>query len=330
MKKIISILDKAPDFLTNETARDHQFHFLLPHLIQRYIHPLLLNEKDGFDVLKNNFDQFEYDKSYYIDTKKNRVSIDDIQSFSDKFVKKGGQIIFVPHDFSEAQKNPFKIYPTDYLKPICHAGRNRSQVLRLILKGLLKKSQRNNPNADGKVFRAYGALSGIDPLNKKKSWYMKPTNKDIPFEKAFGQIKKVRFGEDDPNIQPFIGQKVANKESVLKNIRRFFKFNYFHIDEKDRNRRHIFFAFKSSIGVVLKRLEASNISLKNVILVTLPYEDDIHHPEMLLDFIKREKLTKLSDEEMDQMQSKQKYKRLLDDGTIHQAYFGKYASLFRY
>eukprot|EP01043_Picozoa_sp_COSAG02_P077362 COSAG02_NODE_16894_length_1047_cov_0.992616_1_plen_149_part_10 len=93
------------------------------------------------------------------------------------FFGKGGRVIEAPDQ--EMVKNwvsdgtkPWSlgIHPTDFLIPVCHQGMNRSQVMRLVLTGVVQELQNQQSQAAVKgqsvdtdwVSRAHGAVSGCD------------------------------------------------------------------------------------------------------------------------------------------------------------------------
>jgi hypothetical protein len=92
-----------------------------------------------------------------------------------EFYRAGGRVIEAPDqedvaNWADANEKRWSIgiHPGDFLIPVCHQGMNRSQVMRLALKGVVRKLEQgvdSSFDADGEtpwVSRAHGAVSGCD------------------------------------------------------------------------------------------------------------------------------------------------------------------------
>ncbi|MFC1617402.1 hypothetical protein ACFL2K_04195, partial [Candidatus Margulisiibacteriota bacterium] len=287
-------------------------------LIRKYIKafdPEL--ENDAFRVMVNNKDQFYKNIAHYKDKKK-RVELDLIINSVDPFIKKGGKVIFVPQDFQVKKEVALKILPTDILKPVCHHGASRSQLLKVCLEDVLEQAKLKNNSGPGKVLRAHGAVSGCNPLFGKKEWAMEPLHKDTNFLHAFKAIKDVRFDEDSKEIAPLMNTKL--NEAQIKKVNEYFKDNYYTI--KDNSKRHIFLTFKAATGIVLKWLAAANKDLSNVYVIGLPIVDEMPNMDKRVDKAETpEKKEKI----------RQMFKKIVGpDYKNYRELYGKYASLFRF
>ena len=183
-----------------------------------------------------------------------------------EFYRAGGRVIVMPDedvatDAMEAGLGPpvsIGIHPGDFLIPVCHQGMNRSQIMRLVLTGVIGKlyPADNKGTMTEWVSRAHGAVSGCDahsaygpdngmdyrlggPLKDENRFfayifdkgdifapdYKAKDDKDPQegplqrgFESTFGQKKQSRIGEEMALVRELNPTSDITHDREFKNI----------------------------------------------------------------------------------------------------------------
>ena len=194
------------------------------------------------------------------------------------FSQKGGCIHWVKDSFDLESEKPFVASfllhsKTDLLIPICHAGQNRSQVVKVVLA---------DAHPDISVLAPHGAFSGFDPHSAYRDLtednffgYIHSTFRtevdssdnlmNLAFTKALGVSKQERIGSVAYKV---LGQKPLNllpgtslrQLAINRSEMRCFMSEYFWKKAallRDGKRRKIFVCFGDSSTVVAKRLVES-------------------------------------------------------------------------
>lgn len=184
-----------------------------------------------------------------------------IETLWKQFTAKGGVLIRMDNGVS-----PFQLLPGDVVFPSCSGGNNRSQTLW----GLLR------PYADRIILKQPHATQyGFDPYNGQPNWLrIKSANKNDEFYLWTGVEKSKKLGWD--LFRDWILKAEATPEE-LQPMLEFYNREYYAYQVPAGTRR-IYITFAKNAHVHLFRLNQTNESLANVIVLFYPLEDLIKHP----------------------------------------------------
>jgi hypothetical protein len=184
------------------------------------------------------------------------------------------------------------------LSPFCQAGRNRSQVLHVILQELFSTDPRVS------IRPPHGVLCGLDPYqNKDGSWSllddcnsflqsMENRNDEVMFNAAqkgflecFGRLKTHRILEDNVFNMPSWDTIAIDDNHKSQQMRaachNYFTLNYYQL--LNSSITYIFIGFGDALHQFINRIMESNSHLKdfsNLVLVVLDYPDLIAYTHM--------------------------------------------------
>jgi hypothetical protein len=229
----------------------------------------------------------------------------DFESLISQFISQGGEYIISPLIEEVRTLKNFEIHirPDDLVIPICHEGMNRSQVMYLVANAL--KSQ---IKCEKNVSMPHGAESGFDPHSAftgldGDNWYGYIHGNIIPFNPSnmsdwltkcfyqkFGVDKSRRIGQTEcetaglvlnPTDEDYSETSFA-KVSHDRTMQRKIMDNLLYDSDKLKSctgtsGRVVVLAFCRASIIFLKRLleVSGNKDLSNIVIVSLPYPDEI-------------------------------------------------------
>lgn len=178
-----------------------------------------------------------------------------------EFLAKGGTIIRLADD-----AEPFQLLPNDMVFPACSGGNNRSQTLWNILRPYTNTITLMPPHA---------TQHGFDSYNGQANWLrIKPLQEVDEFEQWAGVSKSKKFGWD--LFSHWLTKPEAPAEELLK-MTDFYTREYFHPAVSSDTRR-VYITFMKNAHIHLFRLNQTNQSLENVVVLLYPLDDLIKHP----------------------------------------------------
>lgn len=179
-----------------------------------------------------------------------------------EFGEKKGSLILLEGDVV-----PFTFLPGDTVFPACSGANNRSQTLWNILRPYADKIYLMPPHA---------TQYGFDPYNGRLNWLRlkKIAYEDDEFIAWAGVPKSKKLGWE--TFADWLTRWEATHEE-LNMLTEYFNREYFHPDVPDGTRR-IYVTFKKNAHIHLHRLNQTNASLENVVLLVFPIDDLIHAP----------------------------------------------------
>lgn len=175
------------------------------------------------------------------------------------FLAKGGTFI-------RLETKPFAFLEGDLIFPSCSGGNNRSQVLWHILRSYTNHITLMPPHA---------TQYGFDPYNNLSNWkQIKHERKGDEFFLWAHASKCQKLGWD-----VFENLLLKTKASLdeLSLMKKYYNQNYYSPDFSSDKRR-IYITFEKNAHIHLYRLNQTNASLENVILLLLPINDLISKP----------------------------------------------------
>ena len=188
----------------------------------------------------------------------------------DAFVEKGGRLQSIHHP-SEATAPLIQLNEGDIVYPVCSGGLCRSQTLWALLSSFTDKITLIPPHAarfgwdpyDGNIYRSLNYLHEIMPDE---------------FSLCFGMEKALRFGFE--NHEEWLSIEESSSSEGLKKISGFYDLYYF--SPPQGKGRRVYITFSRNAHVVLHRLNQTNESLNNVLVIFIDIEDIITTPPEFL------------------------------------------------
>jgi hypothetical protein len=178
-----------------------------------------------------------------------------------EFTAKGGTIIRL-----EGDAEPYQLLPGDMVFPACSGGNNRSQTLWNLLRSYSNKISLKQPHA---------TQYGFDPYNRKANWLrIKPPQQNDEFFLWAGVAKSEKLGWDI--FADWLTRSEAAPEE-LNIMLNFYNQEYYNPNLPEGTRR-IYITFAKNAHIHLYRLNQTNTSLENVVVLFFPLEDLIKHP----------------------------------------------------
>lgn len=172
-----------------------------------------------------------------------------------QFSAKGGTLVVL-----EDGTSPFQLKSGDVVFPSCSGGNNRSQTLWNVLRPYSEKIHLMPPHATS---------YGFDPYNGQANWLrIKEQQKNDQFHVWAGVPKSPKLGWDVFSM--WLGKTATPAQ--LKNISDYYTSIYFHPAVPEGTRR-VYITFTKNAHIHLFRLNQTNSSLKDVILVVYPLQD---------------------------------------------------------
>lgn len=183
-----------------------------------------------------------------------------VETCFNEFISKGGTIIRL-----EGDVKPFQLSPNDIVFPACSGGNNRSQTLWNLLRPYADKITLNKPHA---------TQYGFDPFNGKANWNRANPQKHDEFVLWAGVLKSPKLGWDV--FASWLNKTDATPEEMNK-MTEYYNEHYYHIDNLNGFRR-VYITFAKNAHIHMYRLNQTNESLENVIVLFFPIEDLIKNP----------------------------------------------------
>jgi len=185
------------------------------------------------------------------------------------FKSKGGAFYSVnPFAENECEKRPFSLKIGDKVFPSCSGGWCRSQVLYTkLLKYFPEKIELLSPHA---------TRYGCDPYNGEINWN-KNTDGEIStdaFKDWAGAERALRIGFENVHAWKYI-ESDPSKEN-LQELKQYYDQHYFGY-ESAQNRR-VYITFAANAHVILNRLNETNKSLDNAVVVHIDLDDSMTNP----------------------------------------------------
>jgi hypothetical protein len=178
-----------------------------------------------------------------------------------EFSAKGGTLIRLEKD-----AEPFKLAPGDQVFTSCSGGNNRSQTLLEVLRPYAAQLDLLLPHA---------TRYGFDPYNGLVNWHRTHhKQKDDEFILWAGKQKSPKLGWS--TFEGFLSKTEATPEE-LQTILDYYTFNYYNSEIPSGSRR-VYITFAKNAHAHLYRLNRTNTSLDNVVVLFYPLEDCIAHP----------------------------------------------------
>jgi hypothetical protein len=178
-----------------------------------------------------------------------------------EFTAKGGTLIRL-----ERNTEPFSFFPGDQIFPSCSGGNNRSQTLLEIFHPYAALLELHLPHA---------TRYGFDPYNGLVNWHRTHhKQKDDEFILWCGRAKSPKLGWS--TFESFLSKTEATPEE-LQTILDYYTTNYYDPEIPSGSRR-IYITFAKNAHAHLYRLNQTNASLENAIVLFYPLEDCIAHP----------------------------------------------------
>lgn len=184
----------------------------------------------------------------------------------------------------------------DIVRPVCHTGLNRSQILRMALFKLARVMSSKGINI--LVDKAHGASSGNDPHTAYENLddtnffgYLHDAINDLDdiqvkrlnegFEAYFGKKRSSRVGDnDDLNISPEIVRDLNNIDdfAAMTRVRQYARSQFDeHYWKLNSEKRTVFFCFSRSIHITMSRLLENNDDLSNCLIIGCLWTDEINN-----------------------------------------------------
>ncbi|MFA6915003.1 MAG: hypothetical protein WC222_01275 [Parachlamydiales bacterium] len=181
----------------------------------------------------------------------------------DQFRIKGGTFIVM-----EEGVEPFALNKNDIVFPSCSGGNNRSQTVWGILRPFADKIRLRPPHATS---------YGFDPYQGKSNWLaIKEPQSNDKFQVWAGVPKSTKLGWD--LFAVWLDNETPS-EADLKKMLDYYSNVYFNPAIPEGTRR-VYITFTKNAHIHLFRLNQTNDSLDNVVLLLFPLQDLIKHPPM--------------------------------------------------
>jgi hypothetical protein len=196
------------------------------------------------------------------------------------FICKGGTLETISSLSDTTQSFSFSI--GDVIYPVCSGGWCRSQALWALLRFC----------EDIILFPPHAARVGWDPYNGQINRYRNVLEELKPdeFSLYFGIEKALRFGFENSVKWKLIEQSTTQDE--LTSIATFYDQHYYgplSSESGINEQKRIYVTFSNNTHVVLYRLNQTNVSLKNVTVISIDSEDIITYPPNFLQATSRSK-----------------------------------------
>lgn len=167
----------------------------------------------------------------------------------------------------EGNTVPFSFIPGDQIFPSCSGGNNRSQTLLEVL--------RINSANQLVLHLPHATRYGFDPYNGLVNWHRTHhKQKDDEFILWCGRKKSPKLGWS--TFESFLSNTEATPEE-LQTILNYYT-TYYYNPEIPFGSRRVYITFAKNAHAHLYRLNQTNASLENVIVLFYPLEDCIAHP----------------------------------------------------
>lgn len=206
---------------------------------------------------------FATDSPIYPKEAHNELEVSSISSLEislNEFIERGGTIIRL-----EGDVEPFQFHTNDVIFPACSAGYNRSQIIWNLFRPYSEKVLLNKPHA---------TQFGFDPFNGKANWFRVNAVEKDEFEAWAGVPRSEKFGYE--LFSKWLSKKNATEEE-LNWMLDYYNRAYYHPEHLNGLRR-IYITFAKNAHIHLFRLNQTNESLENVIVLFFPIEDLVKTP----------------------------------------------------
>lgn len=178
----------------------------------------------------------------------------------EEYLAKGGTFIRMEGS------NTFKFQEGDVVFPACSGGQNRSQTTWALLHPYSQKLILMPPHA---------TQYGLDPINGEANWLkIKEHQANDQFEAWAGFSKSEKFGWD---LFPEVFSKKEATPEVIAPLKAFYDQKYYNPTHFE-NKRRVYITFQKNAHIHVYRLNQTNTSLKNVVVLCYPLDDLIKHP----------------------------------------------------
>lgn len=178
-----------------------------------------------------------------------------------EYARKGGTIIRLDGD-----QTPFTLLPGDVVFPSCAGANNRSQTLWAVLKTYSDSIT---------IMKPHATRYGFDPYNNLSNWnrtiHAQPNDEFVLWA---DMSKSPKFGWD--LFTDWIEQKEAPAEE-LKKMWDYYSNHYYSPDLPSGTRR-VYITFAQNSHIHLYRLNQTNESLEDVVVLYYPLPDLIVKP----------------------------------------------------
>lgn len=187
----------------------------------------------------------------------------------EEFKSKGGQLVVLDPN-THQYDDRFVLLPQDIVYPSCTAALCRSQTLWTVLSLYSKNIT---------LFPPHATRQGFDPYDGKSHWQenYEQDLEDDEFTLWNGAPKPIRFAyseyshlqrDEDPSYE------------TLSELKEFHDKNYYgHESCKDaKDSRRVYITFSQNTHVILHRLNQTNPTFENLIVVSIDMDDFISNP----------------------------------------------------
>lgn len=179
----------------------------------------------------------------------------------DEFAAKGGTLLRMEGDTS-----PFLFAEGDVVFPACSGGNNRSQTLWGMLRTYADKIS---------VMQPHATRYGFDPYNGRANWHRTHhVQKADEFVLWAGVYKSRKLGWDD--FEAWLSKETGSAEELAMMLD-YYNHHYYSPALADNTRR-VYITFAKNAHAHLYRLNQTNTSLENVVVLFFPLEDLIARP----------------------------------------------------
>lgn len=217
-----------------------------------------------FRLSSGNYDDkntpFKLDKDFAA-----KVGISAADCYAE-FQRKGGHFYSLDPNIPAGQK-PFELLPDDIVYPSCRVGFSRSQTLWANLRTFSNLT----------LFAPHATRTGLDPYNGGINWRTEEVTEDH-FTEYFGCEKSDRFGFEQ--FKDILQEKTASPDT-LQEITEFYNRSYFgptSVDADKQNNRRVYICFGQNVHVIMHRLNQTNDTLHNTVVVFIDADDCITSP----------------------------------------------------
>jgi hypothetical protein len=178
-----------------------------------------------------------------------------------EFTAKGGTLLRLDKGAA-----PYQLICSDVVFPSCSGGNNRSQTLWNVLRTYADKIA---------LMRPHATRYGFDPYNGLSNWHRTlHVQKNDEFILWAGVSKSPKFGWDV--FESWLS-KAEGTPDELALMMDYYNHHYYNPDIPSGTRR-IYMTFAKNAHIHLYRLNQTNESLENVVVLFFPLEDLIKDP----------------------------------------------------
>ncbi len=184
----------------------------------------------------------------------------------EKFKSKGGELVVLDPNNPSIEK--FELHPKDTVFPGCTAGLCRSVTLWTVLSPFSESIT---------LFPPHATRQGFDPYNDKPHWQenYEFDLEDDEYAMWNNGPKPVRFAYEEYRHLQHISDP---SPELLKELKQFHDDKYYGPSSADQGSRRVYITFSVNTHAILHRLNQTNETLENVIVVSVDLDDYISTP----------------------------------------------------